>query len=121
MPAAPDGSGRSRTRNCCLPLANYVTNVRPPSGVEREPETTASQAGKKDVGDPMIETNLIDINDALAWGRGEMRLQVRLPNGTSSAMTVMEYRREYEMQERLRAHRGRSARVQNRELERDKR
>ena len=104
-----------------MPLANYVTNVRPPSGVGREPESPPRKQAKKNVGTTMIEPNLIDINDALAWGRGEMRLQVRLPNGASSAMTVMEYRREYEMQERLRAHRGRSARMQNRELERDKR
>jgi hypothetical protein len=69
----------------------------------------------------MLETNLIDINDALAWGRGEMRLQVRLPNGAFSAMTVTEYRREYEMQERLRAHRGKPARAQDREPAREKR
>ena len=95
----------------------HMSRRRAESGVN--PNLPTRKQAKEDVGIPVIETNLIDINDALAWGRGEMRLQVRLPNGASSAMTITEYRREYETQERLRAHRGRSVRVQDRELERD--
>ena len=49
---------------------------------------------------------LIELDDALAWARGERRLQVRLPDGTSSDMGVMQYRSTWEMHERLRAHRG---------------
>ena len=95
----------------------HVAGRRTESGVT---PTQRFASRQKDVGDSVLENNLIDINDALAWGRGEMRLQVRLPNGASSAMTIMEYRREYEMQERLRAHRGRAVRVPDRELRRDK-
>jgi hypothetical protein len=50
---------------------------------------------------------LIELDEALAWARGETRIQVRLPDGTSSEMSVMQYRWTCEMQERLRAHRGR--------------
>jgi hypothetical protein len=50
---------------------------------------------------------LIELDDALAWARGERCIQVRLPDGTLSEMGVMQYRSTCEMHERLRAHRGR--------------
>jgi hypothetical protein len=49
---------------------------------------------------------LIELDDALAWARGERCIEVRLPDGTSSDMGVMQYRSTWEMHERLRAHRG---------------
>ena len=58
------------------------------------------------VGEPVSGKVLIDLDDALAWARGDRRLQVRLPDGTLSEMGVMQYRSTWEMHERLRAHRG---------------
>ena len=52
---------------------------------------------------------LIELDEALAWGRGERRMQVRLPNGSSAHMSVRQYREACETQERLRAHWGRPA------------
>jgi hypothetical protein len=49
---------------------------------------------------------LIELDEALAWARGERRMQVRLPDGTSAEMSVIEYRSAYQTQERLRPHRG---------------
>ena len=54
----------------------------------------------------MPETILISLDEALAWARGKTRLQVRLPDGTSAEMGVMQYRTLCEMQERLCPHRG---------------
>ena len=50
---------------------------------------------------------LIDLEDALAWARGERHLRVRLPDGSLSEMSLIEYRRVCELQKRLRAHKGR--------------
>ena len=58
------------------------------------------------VGESVSGKVLIELDDALAWARGDRRLQVRLPDGTSSEMGVMQYRSTWEMHERLRAHRG---------------
>ena len=55
------------------------------------------------------DQTLITLDRALAWARGEIRIEVRLPNGSIEEMNVMQYRRECETQERLRAHRGTSA------------
>ena len=49
---------------------------------------------------------LIELDEALAWARGERRMEVRLPDGTSAEMSVIEYRSAYQTQERLRPHRG---------------
>ena len=49
---------------------------------------------------------LIDLEEALAWARGERRLQVRLPDGSFSEMSLVEYRRVCELQKRFRAYRG---------------
>jgi hypothetical protein len=49
---------------------------------------------------------LIELDEALAWARGERCIQVRLPDGTLSEMGVLQYRSTCEMHERLRAHRG---------------
>ena len=49
---------------------------------------------------------LIALDTALAWARGEIRIEVRLPDGRLQEVNVMQYRRECELQERLRAHRG---------------
>ncbi len=54
----------------------------------------------------MPETILISLDEALAWARGKIRLQVRLPDGTSAEMGVMQYRTLCETQERLCAHRA---------------
>ena len=53
-----------------------------------------------------MPTILIDLEDALAWARGERRLQVRLPDGRFSEMSLVEYRRVCELHKRLRAYRG---------------
>lgn len=50
---------------------------------------------------------LIELDEALAWARGERCIRVRLPDGTLSEMGVLQYRSTCEMHERLRAHRGR--------------
>jgi hypothetical protein len=49
---------------------------------------------------------LIDLEDALAWARGERQLRVRLPDGSISEMSLIEYRRICAIQKRLRAYRG---------------
>ena len=49
---------------------------------------------------------LIELDEALAWARGERCIRVRLPDGTLSEMGVLQYRSTCEMHERLRAHRG---------------
>ena len=49
---------------------------------------------------------VIALDEALAWARGEIRIEVRLPDGRIQEMNVMQYRRECEIQERLRAYRG---------------
>jgi hypothetical protein len=54
----------------------------------------------------MPDTILIGLDEALAWARGKTRLQVRLPDGTSAEMGVMQYRSLREMQKRLCAHKG---------------
>ena len=54
----------------------------------------------------MPDTVLISLDEALAWACGKPRLQVRLLDGTSLEMGVMQYRSLCDMQERLRAHRG---------------
>ncbi len=51
---------------------------------------------------------LIDLDQALAWGRGKKRIRVRLPDGSCAHMSVREYRAACETQERLRAHRGKA-------------
>ena len=53
----------------------------------------------------MADGTLFDLDEVMAWARGEIRLRVRLPNGASDEMSVAEYCREYEIQERLRAYR----------------
>ena len=58
------------------------------------------------VGETVAGKVLIELDEALAWARGDRRIQVRLPDGTSSEMGVMQYRLTWEMHERLRAHRG---------------
>ena len=58
------------------------------------------------IGESASGNDLIERDEALAWARGERRLQVRLPDGTLSEMGVMQYRWTCEMHERLRAHRG---------------
>jgi hypothetical protein len=58
------------------------------------------------VGETASGKDLIELDEALAWARGERRIQVRLPDGTMSEMSVMQYRWTCEMHERLRAHRG---------------
>ena len=52
----------------------------------------------------MADGALFDLDEVMAWARGEVRLRVRLPNGASDDMSVGEYCREYEIQERLRAY-----------------
>ena len=54
----------------------------------------------------MPDKILIDLDKALAWARGETRLRVRLPDGSFSEMSLVEYRRVCEMRKRLRAYRG---------------
>jgi hypothetical protein len=54
----------------------------------------------------VLKKILVALDEALAWARGEKRMQVRLPDGASLEMGVKEYCTEYETQERLRAHRG---------------
>jgi hypothetical protein len=54
----------------------------------------------------VLKKTLVELDEALAWARGEKRMQVRLPDGASLEMGVKEYCTEYETQERLRAHRG---------------
>jgi hypothetical protein len=54
----------------------------------------------------VLKKILVELDEALAWARGEKRMQVRLPDGLSLEMGVKEYCTEYETQERLRAHRG---------------
>ena len=49
---------------------------------------------------------LIDLDQALAWGRGKKRIRVRLPDGSCAHMSVREYRAACETLERLRAYRG---------------
>ena len=63
----------------------------------------------------MADGTLFDLDDVMAWARGEIRLRVRLPNGASDDMSVAEYCSEYEIQERLRAHRLRPAAVRERD------
>ena len=58
------------------------------------------------VGESVAGKVLIELDEALGWARGERRIQVRLPDGTSTEMGVMQYRLTWEMHERLRAHRG---------------
>jgi hypothetical protein len=58
------------------------------------------------VGETVTGQVLIELDEALAWARGEGRLTVRLPDGTLSEMGVMQYRMTWAMHERLRAHRG---------------
>jgi hypothetical protein len=53
----------------------------------------------------MADGTLFDLDEIMAWARGEIRLKVRLPDGASDEMSVAEYCREYEIQERLRAYR----------------
>jgi hypothetical protein len=50
----------------------------------------------------------IELDEALAWARGERRLEVYLPDGSWSEMSVRQYQEACETQERLQAHRGRS-------------
>ena len=59
----------------------------------------------------MLKKILVELDEALAWARGEKRMQVRLPDGASLEMGVKEYCTEYATQERLRAHRGEPSRV----------
>jgi len=49
---------------------------------------------------------VIALEEALAWARGEIRIEVRLPDGRIERMNVMQYRRECEICDRLRAYRG---------------
>jgi hypothetical protein len=58
------------------------------------------------VGETVAGKVLIELDEVLAWARGDRRIQVRLPDGTSPEMGVMQYRLTWEMHERLRAHRG---------------
>jgi hypothetical protein len=53
----------------------------------------------------MADGTLFDLDEVMAWARGETRLRVRLPNGSSDDMSIAEYCREYEIQDRLRAYR----------------
>jgi hypothetical protein len=53
----------------------------------------------------MADGTLFGLDEIMAWARGEIRLKVRLPNGASDEMSVSEYCREYEIQERFRAYR----------------
>jgi hypothetical protein len=53
----------------------------------------------------MADGTLFDLDEIMAWARGEIRLRVRLPDGASDEMSISEYCREYEIQERLRAYR----------------
>ena len=50
----------------------------------------------------MADGTLFGLDEIMAWARGEIRLKVRLPDGASDEMSVAEYCREYEIQERLR-------------------
>ena len=63
----------------------------------------------------MLKKILVELDEALAWARGEKRMQVRLPDGASLEMGVKEYCTEYATQERLRAHRGEPSRVAGRD------
>ena len=58
------------------------------------------------VGEAVPSKILIELEEALAWARGERHLQVWLPDGTFAEMGVMQYRRACETYERLLAHRG---------------
>jgi hypothetical protein len=53
----------------------------------------------------MADGTLFDLDEIMAWARGEIRLKVRRPDGASDERSVAEYCREYEIQERLRAYR----------------
>ena len=59
------------------------------------------------VGEIVSGKVLIELEEALAWARGERHIEVWLPDGTFAEMGVMQYRRACEMHERHRAHRGR--------------
>ena len=54
----------------------------------------------------MQNPTVIALEEALAWARGEIRIEVRLPDGRIEQMNVMQYRRECEICDRLRAYRG---------------
>ncbi len=54
------------------------------------------------------EQAVIALDKALAWARGEIRIEVTLPDGNIREMNVMQYRRECETQERLRGSRGKA-------------
>jgi hypothetical protein len=49
----------------------------------------------------VLEEAAIALDKALAWARGEIRIEVPLPDGSIKEMNVMQYRRECETQERL--------------------
>jgi hypothetical protein len=66
------------------------------------------------VGEAVPSKVLIELEDALAWARGERHIQVWLPDGTLAEMGVMQYRRACEMHERLLAHRGKPEASQQR-------
>ena len=55
----------------------------------------------------MSDKILIELDEALAWARGERRLEVYLPDGSWCEMSVRQYQDACETQERLQAHRGR--------------
>ena len=38
----------------------------------------------------MADGTLFDLDEVMAWARGEVRLRVRLPNGASDEMSVAE-------------------------------
>ena len=63
----------------------------------------------------MTAGTLFDLDEVMAWARGEVRLRVRLPDGASDDMSVSEYCRAYEIQERLRAYRLRPVAVRERD------
>ena len=55
-----------------------------------------------------VQEHVIALEKALAWARGEIRIEVPLPDGSVQELTVMQYRRECEIQERLYGYRGRT-------------
>lgn len=60
------------------------------------------------------EQTAIALDKALAWARGEIRIEVPLPDGSIQELNVMQYRRECETQERLHGSRGKTSDEQSR-------
>ncbi len=85
-----------------MPPPMPTGDAPPPRLRQRTSDLTSSAPGEVS----MPSKILIDLEDALAWARGERHLRVRLPDGSLSEMSLIEYRRVCELKKRLRAHTG---------------